>query len=79
MTRVMGNLDPEDFLKAHGIDPDTPTTSRDHAYDILKAEISKYSSGDLELKNMEHGFTGQTVYTPKHWRETTMGKAAARH
>jgi hypothetical protein len=28
---------------------------------------------------MEHGFTGQTCYTPKHWRETTMGKAAACH
>jgi hypothetical protein len=77
--RVMGNLDPEGFLKAYGLDPDTPTKSRDDAYDIIKAEISKYSSGDLELKNMEHGFTGQTVYTPKHWRESMMGKAAARH
>jgi hypothetical protein len=75
----MGNLDPIGFLEAYGIDPDTPTTSRRDAYDILKAEISKYSAGDLELKNMEHGFTGQTCYTPKHWRETTMGKAAARH
>ena len=77
--RVMGNLDPEGFLRAYGIDPDAPTKSRNDAYDILKAKISKYSSGDLELKNMEHGFTGQTVYTPKHWRETMMGKAAARH
>ena len=75
----MGNLDPIGFLKAYGIDPDTPTTSKDHAYDIIKAEISKYSPGDLELKNMEHGFTGQICYTPKHWRETTMGKAASRH
>jgi hypothetical protein len=75
----MGNLDPEGFLKAYGIDPETPTKSRNDAYDIIKAEISKYSAGDLELKNMEHGFTGQTCYTPKHWRETTMGKAMARH
>lgn len=78
-SRLMGNLDPEGFLKAYGIDPDTPTKSRNDAYDILKAEISRYSSGDLELKNMEHGFTGQTVYTPKHWRETMIGKAVARH
>jgi hypothetical protein len=28
---------------------------------------------------MEHGFTGQTCYNPKHGRETTMGKAMARH
>jgi hypothetical protein len=77
--RLMGNLNPEGFLKAYGIDPDTPTKSRDDAYDILKAEISKYSPGDLELKNMEYGFTGQTVYSPKHWRETMVGKAAARH
>lgn len=77
--RIMGNLDPEGFLKAYGIDPETPTKSRSDAYDVIKAEISKYSAGDLELKNMEHGFTGQTCYTPKHWRETTMGKAMARH
>jgi hypothetical protein len=50
-----------------------------NTYGILKAEISKYFSGDLELKNMKHGFTGQTVYTPKHWRETMAGKSAARH
>ena len=75
----MGNLDPEGFLKAYGIDPETPTKSRSDAYDVIKAEMSKYSAGDLELKNMEHGFTGQTCYTPKHWRETTMGKAMARH
>jgi len=75
----MGNLDPEGFLKAYGIDSETPTKSRNDAYDIIKAEISKYSAGDLELKNMEHGFTGQKCYTPKHWRETTMGKAMARH
>ena len=75
----MGNLDPEGFLKAYGIDPETPTKSRSDAYDVIKAEMSKYSAGDLELKNMEHGFTGQKCYTPKHWRETTMGKAMARH
>jgi hypothetical protein len=75
----MGNLDPVGFLEAYGIHPNTPTKSRNDAYDIIKAEISKYSAGDLELKNMEHGFTGQTCYTPKHWRETTMGKAMARH
>lgn len=45
--RLMGNLDPEGFLKAYGIDPDTPTESRDDAYDILKAEISKYSPETL--------------------------------
>jgi hypothetical protein len=75
----MGNLDPVGFLKAYGIDPETPTQSKSDAYDTIKAEISKYSAGDLELKNMEHGFTGQTCYSPKHWRETTMGKAMARH
>lgn len=77
--RLMGNLDPAGFLKAYGLDPQFPASTRDEAYDIIKAEISKYSAGDLELKNMEHGFTGQTVYTPKHWRETTMGKAVAHH
>jgi hypothetical protein len=75
----MGNLDPEGFLRAYGMDPETPTKSRNDAYDIIKAEISKYSAGDLELKNMEHGFTGQTCYTPRHWRETTMGRVMARH
>lgn len=74
----MGNLDPAGFLRAYGIDPNTPA-SKDEAYDMIKAEISKYSSGDLELKNMENGFTGQTCYTPKHWRETFMAKSLARH
>jgi hypothetical protein len=36
----MGNLDPEGFLKAYGIDSETPTKSRNDAYDIIKAEIS---------------------------------------
>lgn len=75
----MGNLDPAGFLKAYGLDPNFPAKTRDEAYEVIKAEISKYTAGDLELKNMEHGFTGQTVYTPKHWRETTMAKAVARH
>ncbi|KEQ68207.1 CoA-transferase family III [Aureobasidium namibiae CBS 147.97] len=77
--QLMGNLDPAGFLKAYGLDPNYPSKDRNDAYEVIKAEISKYSAGDLELKNMEHGFTGQTVYTPKHWLETTMGKAMARH
>ncbi|KAI4846813.1 hypothetical protein E4T44_04858 [Aureobasidium sp. EXF-8845] len=77
--QLMGNLDPAGFLRTYGLDPNFPAKTRDEAYEVIKAEISKYSAGDLELKNMEHGFTGQTVYTPKHWRETSMAKSVARH
>jgi len=75
----MGNLDPAGFLKTYNLDPNYPAKTRDEAYEVIKAEISKYTAGDLELKNMENGFTGQTVYTPAHWRKTTMAKAVARH
>lgn len=68
------------FLKAYGLDPHFHAKDRNEAYKVIKAEIPKYSAGYIELKNMEHGFTSQTVYnTLKHWRETTMGKAVARH
>lgn len=75
----MGNLDPAGFLKAYEIDPNLLAKTRDEAYEAVEATVSKLYAGDLELKNMEHGFTGQTVYTPKQWRETTIGKSLARH
>ncbi|KAK2616924.1 hypothetical protein QQS21_000012 [Conoideocrella luteorostrata] len=75
----MGNLDPAAFLKAYGLDPNTPTSSRDEAYELIKAEMIKYSAAELEQKNMEHGFCGQTCYTPEQWRKTTMGQRLAAH
>jgi hypothetical protein len=67
----MGNLDLTDFLKAYGIDQDTLTKSKNDENEIIN---SKCSAGDLELKNMGHGFAGQTCYTPQHWKETTTGR-----
>lgn len=77
--QIMSNLNGAGFLKAYGIDPNTPTKSKDEAYELIKATISQYSAAELEVKNMENGFCGQTCFTPKHWRETTMGKRLAAH
>lgn len=73
--QIMGNLDPAGFLRAYGLDPTLETFSRTEAYEIIKAEMVKYSAAELEQKNMEHGFCGQTCYSPAQWRETSMGKS----
>ncbi|KAG4256686.1 hypothetical protein FPRO03_03696 [Fusarium proliferatum] len=73
--QIMGNLDPAGFLRAYGLDPTLETSSRTEAYEIIKAEMVKYSAAELEQKNMEHGFCGQTCYSPAQWRETSMGKS----
>ncbi|KAM4063090.1 coA-transferase family III domain-containing protein [Hirsutella rhossiliensis] len=77
--QIMGNLHPADFLRAYGLDPTAKTSSREEAYNIIKAEMVKYSAAELEQKNMEHGFCGQTCYTPEQWRQTTMGQRLAGH
>ena len=65
--QIMSNLKPYDFLPAYGLDPDAPVKSKDEAYEMIKAEITKYSARELEQKNMEHGFCGQTVFSPQAW------------
>ncbi|KAK4540708.1 hypothetical protein LTR36_008923 [Oleoguttula mirabilis] len=77
--QIMSNLDAPGFLKAYGMDSEAPVKSNDEAYDLMKAEFSKYSAGELETKNVEHGFCGQTCYTPQQWRKTLMGKRLAGH
>ncbi|KAL7763875.1 hypothetical protein ACKLNR_007233 [Fusarium oxysporum f. sp. zingiberi] len=75
----MGNLNPAGFLRAYGLDPTLETSSHDQAYEVIKAEMIKYSAAELEQKSMEHGFCGQTCYTPAQWRETTIGKSLRKH
>ncbi|RMZ75090.1 hypothetical protein DV737_g5460, partial [Chaetothyriales sp. CBS 132003] len=53
--QIMGNLNPPAFLKAYGLDPNAHTSSRDEAYELIRAEMIKYSAAELEQKNMEHG------------------------
>ncbi|KAJ4147320.1 hypothetical protein LMH87_001852 [Akanthomyces muscarius] len=77
--QIMGNLNPPAFLKAYNLDPDAVASTRDEAYNIIKAEIIKYSAAELDQKNMEHGFCGQTCYTPAQWRETSMGQRLRAH
>ena len=77
--QIMSNLDAPTFLGAYGLDPDAPVKSNDEAYELMKAEFSRHSAGDLETKNIEHGFCGQTCYTPQQWRDTLMGKRLAAH
>jgi hypothetical protein len=77
--QVMGNLHVPEFLNAYGLDSENHTASRDEAYEIIKAEMVKYSAAELELNNMEHGFCGQTCYTPAKWRTTDMGRSLGKH
>lgn len=76
--QVMSNLTPYKFFPAYGLDADAPMKTQDEAYEHIKSVISTYSARELEAKNMEHGFCGQTVLSPKAWRDTFMGQAAAR-
>ena len=75
----MSNLDPAGYLSAFGLDVNAPVKSNDEAYELIKAEIMKYSARELEQKHMEHGFCGQTCFSPQAWRNTLMGKSLARH
>jgi hypothetical protein len=77
--QVMSNLNAPPFFKAYGIDGEASVGSRDEAYELIKSTISAYTAAELEVKNMENGFCGQTCFTPQHWRQTTMGKRLASH
>lgn len=74
----MGSLNPSAWLKAFNLD-ENAANSRDEAYEIIKAELTKYSASELEWKSMKHGFCGSTCFSPQEWRETLMGKDLARH
>jgi hypothetical protein len=69
----------EEYLKAFGLDLHAPVKSKDEAYELIKAEMIKYSARELEQKNMELGACGQTCFSPAAWRETLMGKLLDRH
>jgi hypothetical protein len=77
--QIMSNLDAPGFLRAYGMNSEAPVKNNDEAYELMKVEFSKYSAGELETKNVEHGFCGQTCYTPQQWRDTLMGKRLAGH
>ena len=76
--QILGNLHPVNFLRAFNLDEHAAET-KDEAYEKIRAEVTKYSAPELEQKCMEHGFCGQTCFSPQHWRETLMGKMLARH
>jgi hypothetical protein len=69
------------MVSDHGfnLDPDAPAKTNDEAYQLIKAELEKYSARELEMKCMEKGLSGQTCYTPKAWRETLMGQHLGKH
>ncbi|KAF5664488.1 alpha methylacyl racemase [Fusarium heterosporum] len=77
--QLLGNLDPAGFLRAYGLDPEAPVTTRDEAYELIKSVTTKYSAAELDIINMEHGFCGQTCYTPAQWRKTQMAKRLSEH
>ncbi|KAI4940070.1 uncharacterized protein J4E92_001358 [Alternaria infectoria] len=77
--QVMSNLNAPAFFKAYDIDGEAPVGTREEAYELIKSTISKYSAAELDIKNMENGFCGQTCFTPQHWAETSMGKRLATH
>lgn len=77
--QIMTNMNTPLYLKTFGLDSEAPVKGNDEAYEVLKSVFSKYSAAELDQKNMEHGFCGQTCYTPQQWRETVMGKRLAAH
>ena len=77
--QIMGGLDPPKFLRGLNLDPYAPAKTNDEAYQLIKAELEKYSARELEVKCMEKGLSGGTCYTPKAWRETLMGQLLGKH
>ncbi|EXK25268.1 hypothetical protein FOMG_18064 [Fusarium oxysporum f. sp. melonis 26406] len=61
------------------LDPEAPVSTRDEAYELIKSVTVKYSAAELDMINMEHGFCGQTCYTPAQWRTTQMAKRLREH
>ncbi len=72
--QIMGSLNPPELLRAFNLNPEAPAKTNDEAYQLIKAELEKYSARELEMKCMEKGLCGQTCYTPKAWRKTLMGQ-----
>lgn len=77
--QAIGNFNPNAWLSAHGLDPNYPTKSRDEAYEYIKNMTIQYSPAELEAIDVNNGFCGQTILTPKRWQELNIGKSLARH
>ncbi|RGP78633.1 alpha methylacyl- racemase [Fusarium longipes] len=75
----VAEIQKDGFLRAYGLDPEAPVSTRDEAYELIKSVTVKYSAAELDMKNMEHGFCGQTCYTPAQWRQTQMAKRLREH
>jgi hypothetical protein len=78
--QVLSSLDPVNFLATFGLDADDQSVkTNDEAYEKIKSVTTKYSARELEHICITKGYVGQTVLSPKAWRETSMGKALAQH
>lgn len=77
--QLLSNLAPSKYLEAFGLDVHALAKTNEEAYELIKAEIVKYSARELEAKNIELGACGSICRSPASWRETLMGKSLARH
>ncbi|EME84337.1 uncharacterized protein MYCFIDRAFT_134113 [Pseudocercospora fijiensis CIRAD86] len=78
--QLLSSLSPVDFLATFGLNADDPDIkTNDQAYEKIKSVTTTYSARELEHICIEKGYVGQTVLSPKAWRETSMGKALAKH
>ncbi|USW58701.1 Putative CoA-transferase family III [Septoria linicola] len=78
--QVLSSLDPKGFLATFGLDADDESVrTNEKAYERIKAVTMSMSARELESICVEKGYVGQTVLSPKAWRETSYGKALAKH
>lgn len=78
--QILSSLDPQGFLATFGLDADDESVkTNDEAYEKIKAVTLSMSARELEHICVEKGYVGQTVLSPKAWRETSYGKALAKH
>lgn len=78
--QFLSSLDPPGYLRIFGLDADDSTvTTNDEAYEKIKQATTRYSARELEQICLENAVVGQTVLSPQAWRETSMGKALAKH
>ncbi|KAK1753218.1 succinate--hydroxymethylglutarate CoA-transferase [Echria macrotheca] len=71
-----GSLDVPPMLRSLGIDPDDQDIkTNDEAARHIEGFTRRYSSAELEMHMLYHGFCGSICFTPQGWRESSMGRA----
>jgi hypothetical protein len=77
--QLHGSTEPDRALAAIGVHQNLSIKTHDEAYEHIKEHVSQFGARELEMKNQELGLCGSICYSPKAWRETSVGQSLAKH